>query len=395
VSWAKIQHELLSFIKNFIESTREVLQSPQADPKRTVVILGILIILVAILVVLFLLFLSVVTGKKQRQILKEIRNRQAQLRRVLVKEAWVGRVIIIVSLLLLIAGIANYSAKPSTCASCHDANKEIKALASSPHSGVNCYACHQDPGVFGFFDQKVRYLRWVATYIAEGLKEPIKARVSNKACLRCHQNIKKKTVGRYGIRVRHKDFLDQGSRCTECHNTVAHGKFVAIKKQPSMDKCVKCHNAKEASARCSLCHTADIGKKARLKVRKFVKVSTPEPTNCRGCHDIQTCTNCHGLEMPHPPGWLPKGHAKQAFIRKEVCWRCHPGPSSSRPYELCNADCHEFPPPHASGKVWRKQHGLAALKKIIIGFNFCSRCHRDPKFCDLCHTGKREVLKYK
>jgi hypothetical protein len=395
LNWVKIQHELFSFIENFIEGVREVLQNPQADPKRTVIILGILIVLVAIVVTFFLFFLTAVTGKKQRQILKKIRSKKPQLRRVIFREAWIGRTIIIISLAVLIAGIAGYSAKPSTCASCHGVNKEIKALASSPHRGVNCYACHQDPGIVGFFDQKLRYLGWIVTYIREGLKEPIKARVPNKACLRCHQNVRKKTVKRYGIRVRHKDFLNQGSRCTDCHNTVAHGDLVAIKRKPTMDKCLSCHNAQKVSAACNLCHTADIGRKVRATSKKFVKVSIPEPTNCRGCHDITICTNCHGTEMPHQPGWITKNHARLAFTKKEICWRCHPGPKGSPPYGLCNADCHWFPPPHGGGEGWIKLHGPAALKKIVHNYGRCRLCHRDPKFCDLCHTGKKEVLEYK
>ena len=44
---------------------------------------------------------------------------------------------------------------------------------------------------------------------------------------------------------------------------VAHGKVTPTAKNPSMDKCIICHDKKRASNRCSLCHAQDVGKEPR------------------------------------------------------------------------------------------------------------------------------------
>jgi hypothetical protein len=71
---------------------------------------------------------------------------------------------------------------------------------------------------------------------------------------------------------------------------------------------------------------------------------------------------------------------------------------------FCNR-CHAYPSPHGSTQRWLKEHGPAALKKLIPNNSRCGRCH-DAVFeqrcstchnslCDSCHSdGRKAIDKY-
>ncbi|MDZ4064290.1 MAG: hypothetical protein U1E22_06420, partial [Coriobacteriia bacterium] len=101
------------------------------------------------------------------------------------------------------------------------------------------------------------------------------------------------------------------------------------------------------------------------------------PTDCRGCHSIETCNDCHGLEMPHPREFAATGaHAKQAgFEGQRLCVKCHDVE------KFCNR-CHQFGEAHG-GAAWRVEHGP---QTAAFGREVCEPCHhRSKDFCALCH----------
>jgi len=311
------------------------------------------------------------------------------------------RFVVLGAIAAILIGLSYYTGRPSFCANCHTKRVEVKALAKSSHKGIGCLKCHQSPGVSGAVLQKIDYSRWLWVYAVTNTVEPQRANVDDGACLRCHPEIPKKTVVRYGIKAKHRDFLEKGSHCVDCHNSVAHPEVVKPERRPSMDSCMKCHDDRVAKADCSVCHTKDIGSEIKEPRRGVMKVGVqPELYFCYRCHEEKKCTSCHGVIMPHPPDWLSHGpvakHAKPAFTNREVCWRCHDIPEAPlKPAMIQACGCHGTMGYHGPQESWRKTHGPIATGKVPgDGENdYCGNCHSD-NLCNHCHSeGKYKVPK--
>ena len=141
-----------------------------------------------------------------------------------------------------------------------------------------------------------------------------------------------------------------------------------------MSSCLPCHDGESATVDCDACHTGDIGRASQSDMRDYPKLAPMgEPTTCRGCHRLDECNECHGLELPHSPDFVASGHAREAgFYRKELCIRCHDVSL------FCNA-CHRFDPdgdsPHAgdffSEHPYEKGCGCHGLAREVM----CALCH--------------------
>ncbi len=351
---------LLLFNKERILS---ILSNPQQNPKETVLLLGMILIIILIILILIAIF-AVEPAQRKKQ---KGRSRQRLL---------VGAEIAAVLVLILSVNGLLYTSQPRFCRACHQIRTEYQEWKTSTHSRVGCVACHQDPGIFGFINEKIeRVDDLVSTvrdrYLTTADRTPIRANVSNDSCRRCH-SVEKGSLVSYTIKVRHKEILGAGYNCTDCHNSVAHGESVTQPRQPSMDKCVQCHDNQVASAECRLCHVPDVGKKPR-QVADYPKIHLEPPFNCEGCHDIQKCTECHGLEMPHPADWKQK-HPREGFVNKQVCWRCHDK-------RFCR-ECHQKIP-DAHPDDFPATHGKASQQP-----ESCS-CHQREEFCPICHETDR------
>lgn len=316
------------------------------------------------------------------------------------RSAYLGPVVV-VSVALLLAISASYLGRSDTCMLCHEPAGVSHRAAS--HASVACVGCHREPGITGFIVGQADMARRIAATAAAGWRPPEpgqgSATLASRSCLlRCHGEVRSGTSSDGVIVVRHADLLDRP--CAECHNTVGHGDQVRLATRPDMRICLSCHDGRQVSAQCATCHVGDVAYAARRATPRTpaIKVAAPTGTNCRGCHETDTCNECHGVEMPHPPDWMP-GHARPAFEQPNVCWRCHAGPeyhdTGPHPYAMCN-QCHRFPGPHGSSADWRRRHGAAAAKAPdIIGRTRCGLCHTNPRFCDLCHEGRQERVDYR
>lgn len=358
--------ELLSW-----EKIIKLFQNPRENPQETVLVAGIFIAFLLILLVVFLLVYSIMSTPPEE---KERAKKKGTAKRF-----W-G----VVGLILLALGFGIniffvvYSSQPSYCRSCHQMKQEYESWTKSSHTKVTCVACHQEPGIAGWTIMKLRINRMILLKTTKGYREPITTKVNSSSCMQCHDILRAKVVQSYGIKMSHKEPLEAGFRCSDCHNTVGHGKAVVGAHYPSMNNCIQCHTGEKVSTKCSLCHIKDIGAKLRQKVVDYPKVHLEPSTDCRGCHPIEKCTRCHGVEMPHPPDWTEPGkitHARQAaFEKKQICFRCHQG------IEYCNS-CHRFP---GHSENWKQIHGdggFAAEKA-------CMSCHSEemsPILCRLCH----------
>jgi|GEM_PF-778888 len=312
----------------------------------------------------------------------------------------IGTVVVVVAVGLLVGLADRYLTRPEVCGSCHPA--QYDSAFGSTHESVRCVSCHRQPGALGFVLGQIDYVRWAYVEVSQrGPKAsdplPPQAAIANRSCVNCHRAVVSEMVYDDVIRVRHEDFLERP--CTECHNAVGHGDSVGIPAQVAMNVCLNCHDARQLSAECALCHEGDVARAAQRSSPRAgpIKVAAPTGTNCRGCHEADTCDECHGTEMPHQPGWMP-GHARPAFEQPNMCWRCHPSGelrnAGPPPYAMCN-QCHRFPGPHGPTSEWVVRHGAAAAKAPgVFGRTRCSLCHTNERFCDLCHEGRREKVDY-
>ncbi len=116
---------------------------------------------------------------------------------------------------------------------------------------------------------------------------------------------------------------------------------------------------------------------------------------CATCHTDQFCTNCHGMEMPHPAAFKepkdPKDATGHPAISKDKklaakCVMCH---GENEKTAFCD-NCHHG----TKAGDWKfdkkvpwttKQHPDAVAKG---GVEACTSCHA-VKFCVDCHTGRK------
>jgi hypothetical protein len=115
---------------------------------------------------------------------------------------------------------------------------------------------------------------------------------------------------------------------------------------------------------------------------------------CATCHTEQFCTNCHGMDMPHPASFLKPasagaedGHPAVSAEKAEKCVQCH---GENEKTHFCDS-CHHGEEAggweYAKDVPWtQKQHPQAVAAG---GVDACTeQCH-ETKFCADCHTKNR------
>ena len=347
---------MISDIADFARVVVETARYPAENPQMTAIVMGIVASLI-VLAVLFALYIRIAIKAllaKKKSGRPFLRDYKGSLSR------WAAR--FLGALLLFLALLGEYGARPTVCAGCH--SSIYRSFLKSPHKEQGCLSCHQEPGAIGYVIQKIDYLRWLAGDRNEAASVgSVEAFVSSDSCLTCHRSVLSGISKKTAVRVRHADF--KRYPCVDCHNSTGHQEGIKVPRSPDMRTCTACHDARRASASCTACHPSEIALTASLTTIKskrvpFIKVPAPMGTNCRGCHPLDKCVKCHGLEMPHPPDWVPK-HARMAFTEKSICWRCH-SDSGEKDFRFCNR-CHRFPSPHGSDFKWASILGKAAYKQ--------------------------------
>lgn len=106
---------------------------------------------------------------------------------------------------------------------------------------------------------------------------------------------------------------------------------------------------------------------------------------CRNCHTERFCTNCHGVEVPHPARFT-KTHSKAYTVRNvAVCARCHNRTGDPSLAATTCSQCHHRAWLPARGP-WLAQH--PAIAKVVDASKNCGRCHKET-FCSSCHVRGR------
>lgn len=270
-------------------------------------------------------------------------------------------------------------------------------------------------------------------------KSEVALTMPSKQCEQCHDTAKRVITPSAGVLIDHKKHADKEVTCGVCHNRVAHNEDFKLRlsdpgtKEPnrkheqfmSMTACFRCHtqNAEslglKAPGTCITCHPKDFELKpashnqagffpsghARLAAQEETRVAAAETAKkkeageaeekagegvgeslpevasineCSTCHGKSFCSDCHGIEMPHPANFK-KSHGATGKKSPKVCSRCHGNAN-----QFCD-ECH-----HGSSMKWdyniampwRKQHPSAVKQ---LGANACFSCH-DPVYCAHCHV---------
>lgn len=366
------------------------LSDPASDPLSALLALASIVLVLLVLVLVTYLAVITVEGRRRPAPVQD-----SQLTRA--GKSGPARVLGLVVGIIAIAAIGygwTYSASDAMCARCHFTSRAIDSHAEGAHADIACRSCHVGPGVRGAFTARIRGGVNLATQIlGNASDEPVSAEVRNGACIACHENVASGVTVARSIRMRHSDVLELGHACTDCHNTEAHGTEVRRARYPRMGLCIGCHDGIKAASECDVCHSEDVGVAVRRLQRPFAKTNI-EKDDCRGCHPIDTCNACHGLEMPHSQEFVEGFHARKGLTQTAVCLRCHDIAG------FCNTGlCHMFPVSGQGAKTWRRYHEATGdfvawhqnARDIGPGFGPCS-CHETDveKWCNYCHGPQPE-----
>lgn len=255
---------------------------------------------------------------------------------------------------------------------CHPMVGPSDTWKKSPHRQVACIRCHEGTPATSLVTGTVSRARSLYYSLANVPAEG--ALVPSQRCLSCHSGIlRKKTVSRRGISMSHAEPIAAGSVCSDCHGGQGH---VSESLSQGMPACLRCHDGRQASTECALCHTTGMEAVLELDKQEIGQpVRLPEKPTCGGCHSEEKCDACHGVRMPHPEDFSkPKNHAPiAAFEKKErVCFRCH----TPNDCYACHRDFNSHP------EGWKAAH---KTYKRRDGDAYCLWCHDTEDYCSICH----------
>lgn len=298
---------------------------------------------------------------------------------------WYLLMTIVAAAVIFAAVVSTASVSPAFCKSCHRSAGET--LASSAHAGARCDSCHVSGGALGVLENRFRVVAMVAeapfVAIARGSLGGTDG-MDNEACLVCHESSMSKTLTVNGIRMNHRSPEEKGWLCTECHSGTAHAAEEPDRASYTMEDCMSCHSAgTENLATCTVCHPDDDQTVVRRNTPwRVTHGSNWQQTHgmgdldtCKVCHGNDYCVACHGMSLPHVPGFL--GNHGDIVVAggqsgDEKCLVCHKG-------KACEI-CHGMEMPHPTGFI--KEHKSLSEE---LGRDACERCHK-PEQCVACHT---------
>lgn len=289
---------------------------------------------------------------------------------------------ILLFLSVVIFFLSNFPRWTSFCGTCHATRIEYATWQKSSHSIIGCRSCHYGKGIGGFVAMELKGFRNFMRWVTFQSKPPILASVDDRPCRNCHSRLEKRIVESNLIRMKHKEVMKAGWKCTNCHGSVGHQLRIAETKRATMDKCFTCHDGKVAVSTCTSCHLSETNFTPERKrtsgalahLANWEKIhGLTDPSSCSNCHESEFCKRCHNTKVFHLRDW-PFLHGRVAKDESpKVCKRCHS-------QKFCFA-CHQISLPHPS--KWSLKHSKGAKIKGK-GVSLCQRCHIKEN-CQECH----------
>lgn len=232
-------------------------------------------------------------------------------------------------------------------------------------------------------------------------------------------------IPRPNLKFNHKAHRDQGIPCRTCHGDMVTDRVdLATRDQlPTMSLCLTCHDGKQQSNECTLCHLAEQGGYVQTVypegtlepsgvlrgdahdltfITDHAQVAANDPDYCESCHRRPFCVECHeGSVKPmqfHLGDYLAM-HSIEARRNQPDCSGCHrqqtfcvgchtrsgvtAGGRGSE-FDSTEPDRNYHPPGWASlTDIGPQHHSLQAQRNI----EQCASCHRE-QFCVQCHTAE-------
>jgi nitrate/TMAO reductase-like tetraheme cytochrome c subunit len=97
---------------------------------------------------------------------------------------------IVILLLILTTGAAEYTSRPSFCPTCHYMETFYQSWRTSAHNKVDCVECHFEPGISGTIRGKMNGLVQIVNYVSLSYKKRKPwAEIPDNTCARsgCHE----------------------------------------------------------------------------------------------------------------------------------------------------------------------------------------------------------------
>lgn len=275
-------------------------------------------------------------------------------------------------------------ARSFICGSCHATSLAYRSSSRSKHKDIGCLACHRGPGIGGRVSTDLRAWRNLTASLIK--RPPQEVHVANDNCLACHDNILDWVVVSKAIKMSHREVIDAGWRCGDCHGNTGHalpGAKAGLQ-NPTMDKCMRCHNASRRLRECALCHMSTVGRRAPANRLTMGTVAhngnwktrghgQADQKICVSCHEKESCGRCHKIDLPHPREDWPYEHSAEAKIDSARCRQCHR-------VSFCE-DCHKVTMPH--GADYERLHMTEKTPEAV-----CLKCHFKDQ-CEACHRAHR------
>ena len=232
------------------------------------------------------------------------------------------------------------------------------------------------------------------------------------------------------ILFNHQLHKEQGAECATCHAGIADATDTSKSFHPQEKVCLDCHDRQEYCQKChtdpqnraaALPHESELGfsHKAHLAqadvacamchpdsaTSQTLPMGKPNMDLCLGCHNHRKdyaearCTGCHPAlnrlplkaiaEFDHAGDWMSR-HGMQARGEGVACQQCHQ-------QSFCS-ECHARNPAAVNVRLypedtqrtllhrgdWLSTHAIDAR----ADGDTCLRCHRDPTYCQACHTAQ-------
>lgn len=226
--------------------------------------------------------------------------------------------IYIVLFLIVLAGAAEYTSRPSFCPTCHYMESFYQSWRVSAHNKVDCVECHFEPGLSGVIKGKLNGLVQIVSYVSSTYKKRKPwAEIPDNTCSRsgCHerQAFQDTTYEFKGVSFNHKHHLQELRRgktlkCTSCHSQIVQGTHIEV----TESTCFNCHFKKSSDpehkfaklSECTTCH--DWKSKTKEQMANFRYDHSNVVKNeisCNGCHTNTVAGN--------------------GDVGKERCFQCH------------------------------------------------------------------------
>jgi nitrate/TMAO reductase-like tetraheme cytochrome c subunit len=312
-------------------------------------------------------------------------------------------VAVLVVLVGVTYGVAEYTTRSSFCNSCHEMNPYYQSWQASSHNGAECKDCHIPSGFTNFVKTKVSAFREIYVHFTGATKAPLMVRrqVANSVCEGCHRDGgKAKPLGT--VSFANSSFAHGGKHVGSCVQAGCHQRIVHQSVSPptyvwpaSMNACFTCHNGQKASKQCGYCHKNpphnDLGQcDSCHTLTSWTASGFTHPLKLEGVHATLTCTKCHpaapagqGVKVPGSNATFNFGKAPSACIDchgdhhngLKDCSQCH----TARGWTPAN-----FSHPQVGQHIGPNGAGERAITD-------CGTCH-DQGYTSAscsCHGGQR------